>query len=116
MQVNRIVKFKLLKIPNHLIIAGSSWLSKIVIAGVQVASISYLLSILGEEKYAVFNLLTGLLVWCSAVDFGIGTGLQNYISECRAKDPFRRISRLEGQFAERSFIYDWYVWAFVYIL
>ncbi|HBV2730405.1 TPA: transporter, partial [Citrobacter freundii] len=80
------MKFKLLKIPNHLIIAGSSWLSKIVIAGVQVASISYLLSILGEEKYAVFSLLTGLLVWCSAVDFGIGTGLQNYISECRAKE------------------------------
>ncbi|EBR4350934.1 MATE family efflux transporter, partial [Salmonella enterica] len=74
------------KIPSHLIVAGSSWLSKIIIAGVQLASISYLISILGEEKYAIFSLLTGLLVWCSAVDFGIGTGLQNYISECRAKN------------------------------
>ncbi|EIK5017861.1 MATE family efflux transporter [Salmonella enterica] len=79
------MKVQLLKIPSHLIVAGSSWLSKIIIAGVQLASISYLISILGEEKYAIFSLLTGLLVWCSAVDFGIGTGLQNYISECRAK-------------------------------
>ncbi|EGG7761707.1 transporter, partial [Salmonella enterica] len=55
-------------------VAGSSWLSKIIVAGVQLASISYLISILGEEKYAIFSLLTGLLVWCSAVDFGIGTG------------------------------------------
>ncbi|EAP8346145.1 transporter, partial [Salmonella enterica] len=80
------MKVQLLKIPSHLIVAGSSWLSKIIIAGVQLASISYLISILGEEKYAIFSLLTGLLVWCSAVDFGIGTGLQNYISECRAKN------------------------------
>ncbi|RJK99565.1 MATE family efflux transporter [Enterobacter chuandaensis] len=80
------MKYKLLKIPNHLIVACSSWLSKIVIAGVQLASITYLLSILGEEKYAAFSLLTGLLVWCSIVDFGIGTGLQNYISEFRAKN------------------------------
>ncbi|EBP3116417.1 MATE family efflux transporter [Salmonella enterica] len=80
------MKVQLLKIPSHLIVAGSSWLSKIIIAGVQLASISYLISILGEEKYAIFSLLTGLLVWCSAVDFGIGTGLQNYISECRDKN------------------------------
>ena len=80
------MKYKLLKIPNHLIVACSSWLSKIVIAGVQLAGITYLLSILGEEKYAAFSLLTGLLVWCSIVDFGIGTGLQNYISEFRAKN------------------------------
>ncbi|HAU2772857.1 TPA: MATE family efflux transporter [Salmonella enterica subsp. enterica serovar Agona] len=80
------MKVQLLKIPSHLIVAGSSWLSKIIIAGVQLASISYLISILGEEKYAIFSLLTGLLVWCSAVDFGIGTGLQNYISEYRAKN------------------------------
>lgn len=84
--INRIANFKLLKIPSHLIVAGSSWLSKIVIAGVQLASITYLLSILGEEKYAAFSLLTGLLVWCSIVDFGIGTGLQNYISESRAEN------------------------------
>lgn len=115
MQVNRIVNFKLLKIPNHLIIAGSSWLSKIVIAGVQVASISYLLSILGEEKYAVFSLLTGLLVWCSAVDFGIGTGLQNYISECRAKennyDGFIKAALHLSFFAILFFILFFYVFS-----
>lgn len=80
-----IANTKLLKIPHHLIVAGSSWLSKIIIAGVQLASISYLITMLGEEKYAVFSLLTGLLIWCSAVDFGLGTGLQNYISESRAR-------------------------------
>lgn len=81
------MKVQLLKIPSHLIVAGSSWLSKIIIAGVQLASISYLISILGEEKYAIFSLLTGLLVWCSAVDFGIGTGLLVIIL-CQLRSPY----------------------------
>ncbi|QTL39797.1 MATE family efflux transporter [Xenorhabdus budapestensis] len=76
----------MLKIPNHLIVASSSWLSKIIIAGVQILSISYLMPLLGEDEYAVFSLLTGLLVWCSIVDLGVGNSLQNYISESRAKN------------------------------
>ncbi|MII95971.1 transporter, partial [Salmonella enterica subsp. enterica] len=72
------------RIPRHLIIAASSWLSKIIIAGVQLVSVKFLLEILGEESYAVFTLLTGLLVWFSIADIGIGSSLQNYISELKA--------------------------------
>ncbi len=74
----------MVRIPRHLIIAASSWLSKIIIAGVQLVSVKFLLEILGEESYAVFTLLTGLLVWFSIADIGIGSSLQNYISELKA--------------------------------
>lgn len=74
----------MVRIPRHLIIAASSWLSKIIIAGVQLVSVKFLLEILGEESYAVFTLLTGLLVWFCIADIGIGSSLQNYISELKA--------------------------------
>lgn len=74
------------KIPTHLITAGSSWLSKIIIAGVQLLSVKYLLQMLGENNYAIFSLLTGLMIWCTLVDFGIGSSVQNFISELRAKN------------------------------
>ncbi|CEE94213.1 putative O-antigen transporter [Xenorhabdus nematophila str. Anatoliense] len=73
-----------LKIPSHLLIAMSSWGSKAIIAGAQIVSVSYLITSLGEENYAVFSLLAGLLAWCSLVDLGVGNSLQNYISESRA--------------------------------
>ncbi|EHJ9568404.1 MATE family efflux transporter, partial [Salmonella enterica] len=93
-------KLRLVRIPRHLIIAASSWLSKIIIAGVQLVSVKFLLEILGEESYAVFTLLTGLLVWFSIADIGIGSSLQNYISELKAD----RIS------------YDAYIKAAIHIL
>ncbi|WP_312687699.1 MATE family efflux transporter [Kosakonia sp.] len=76
----------MLKIPTHLITAASSWLSKIIIAGVQLLSVKYLLEMLGENNYAIFSLLTGLMIWCTLIDFGIGSSLQNFISELRAKN------------------------------
>lgn len=76
----------LYKIPNHFYIAASSLVAKLVIALVQVISIHYLLNILGENKYAAFVLLSGFLVFFGGADFGIGSSLQNYISERRAKN------------------------------
>ncbi|MDM2941658.1 MULTISPECIES: MATE family efflux transporter [unclassified Citrobacter] len=77
---------RLANVPKHLIIAASSWLSKIIIASVQLVSIKFLLEILGEESYAIFTLLTGLLIWFSIADIGVGSSLQNYISELRVKN------------------------------
>ncbi|MEI7085376.1 MATE family efflux transporter [Pectobacterium versatile] len=77
---------KKIKIPNHFLIAASSWGAKLVVALVQVASIHYLLDMMGENGYAAFVLLSGLLVWGGIADFGIGSSLQNYISESRAKN------------------------------
>lgn len=71
-------------LPSHLFVALSSWVSKAIVAGVQVISIRYLLYSLGEEQYAIFSLLSGLLIWCSISDFGVGSSLQNFISETRA--------------------------------
>lgn len=75
-----------MKLPSHLIVAISSWLSKAIIAGVQIVSVRLLISILGEDQYAIFSLLSALLIWCSISDFGVGSSLQNFISECRAKE------------------------------
>lgn len=65
--------------------AGSAWISRIVIALVQLASVRILISELGLDQYAVFALLTGLTGWYVLSDFGVGISVQNYISESRAK-------------------------------
>lgn len=75
-----------LVIPSHLLVALSSWVSKAIVAGVQVISIRYLLDALGEEQYAIFSLLCGLVAWCSISDLGLGSSIQNFISETRANN------------------------------
>lgn len=72
------------KIPRQLIVTGSAWISRIIIALVQILSIRILLGNLGSEQYAVFILLASLISWYMLADFGIGTGLQNSMSEERA--------------------------------
>lgn len=71
-------------IPRHLWIAASSWGARCISAGVQIISVHYLVSILGEEKYSVFILLSGLVTWCNLSDFGIGNSILNFISERNA--------------------------------
>lgn len=74
------------RIPGHLFVAGSAWISRIVIAFVQLASVRVLMEGLGVERYAVFALFTGLAGWYVLADMSIGASLQNFVSECRAKD------------------------------
>ena len=74
-----------LMVPNHLLVASSAWASRIVMAGVQFASIRILISGLGIEQYAVFALLTALMGWFMLADMGLGSSLQNHISGRRAK-------------------------------
>lgn len=72
------------QIPRHLLVAATAWLARFLIAGVQLVSIRIVFTNLGSEAYAVFALLTGLMVWFMLVDFGIGYAAQNAISERRA--------------------------------
>lgn len=72
------------KIPGHLLVAATAWLARILIAGAQLVSIRIVLSKLGTDAYAVFALLTSLMVWFMLIDFGIGYAAQNAISERRA--------------------------------
>ncbi|WP_391528173.1 MATE family efflux transporter [Photorhabdus akhurstii] len=73
-----------IKIPSHILVAGSSWLSRVVSATVQIVCIKFLINSLGENGYAAFSLLSALVAWTALFDFGIGNALQNYISERRA--------------------------------
>jgi len=72
------------KIPGHLLVAATAWLARTLIAGAQLVSIRIVLSNLGSDAYAVFALLTSLMVWFMLIDFGIGYAAQNAISERRA--------------------------------
>ncbi len=74
------------KVPTHMIVAASSWISKIIISIIQLFVIKILIQTLGEDKYSAYAILTGLMGWFTLFDFGIGTSLQNYISEYRAKE------------------------------
>ena len=79
-----------IKIPNHINVAMSAWISRIGIACIQIFTIRELLSYLGEEKYAVYVILYSLILWCNLAEFGISSALQNYISESMvAKKDYR---------------------------
>jgi O-antigen/teichoic acid export membrane protein len=67
-------------------VAASAWASRIVTALVLLASVRILMDSLGLENYAVFVLLTGLTGWFMLADMGIGSSVQNYISESRARN------------------------------
>lgn len=78
------------KIPQHLVVTGSAWISRVVIALVQLLSIRILLDGLGVEQYAVFVLLNSFIAWYMLADMGVGVSLQNYMSEGRAKEQDER--------------------------
>jgi len=67
-------------------VAGSAWTSKVIVSLVSIVSIRELLSYLGEERYAVYLIAYSLTVWFLLTQFNIGTSLQNFISQSRAKN------------------------------
>ncbi len=72
------------RIPNYIFVVFSSWVGRIITAFIQLYLIKTLISILGVNEYAVFSVITGIMGWFMLFDFGIGSSLQNYISEHRA--------------------------------
>lgn len=66
-------------------VAASAWVSRIITAGVQLASIRLLLDQLGVDDFAAFTVLGSVTAWLLMVDLGSGVTLQNKISECRSK-------------------------------
>lgn len=71
-------------VPDYLLVAASSWLSRLLTAAVSLVSIRILLDTLGVEHYAVYAVLMGAVSWFMLADIGTGQSLQNYISEARA--------------------------------
>lgn len=74
-----------LRVPNHIMVAASSWGARFVTASVQIVSIGIMIESIGNDGYAAFALLSALAAWAVLFDFGIGNALQNYISEFRAE-------------------------------
>ncbi len=62
----------------------SGWVARIISASAQLIAIRYVMLQLGEEGFGAFALLAALASWAVLMDFGIGSTLQNYISEARA--------------------------------
>jgi O-antigen/teichoic acid export membrane protein len=81
---NILIRFK--HPPRHLLTAVSAWIAKIITALISIISVRTLLLYLGEERYAVYVIVYSLVGWFSLCDLGIGSALQNFISECRAKN------------------------------
>jgi O-antigen/teichoic acid export membrane protein len=78
--------FNLKKIPGRYQVAAAGWVSRFFMGFSQLISISILLSYLGTDLYAVFAIIIGLQGWFALADCGIGSSLQNYISEARANN------------------------------
>lgn len=71
-------------VPNYLIVAASTWLSRLLTTAISLVSIRILLDTLGVEHYAAYAVLMGTVSWFMLADIGTGQSLQNYISEARA--------------------------------
>lgn len=74
-----------MKVPKHIFIAASAWVSRLVIAILQLASLRVLANTLNLDEFAVYMLMIGLAPWFLLADIGMGVSLKNYISEYRAK-------------------------------
>jgi O-antigen/teichoic acid export membrane protein len=80
------MKRYLRKPPSHFYVMLSGWVSRLIIAPTQLIAIPIFYQKLGLQDFAIFIVLTSLTSWYALMDFGIGTALQNYISEYRAQN------------------------------
>ncbi len=80
----KIVEYLKYVAPKFLLIASANWISKGITALLNLYSVRILSSSLSEHDYTLFILLTGLQSWFILSDFGIGSSIQNFISESRA--------------------------------
>ncbi len=71
--------------PMHLIVTISAWLGRLVMVVTGIVMVRMLTTTLGVEQYGAFAVLAGLQGWLLLLDFGIGSSLQNHVSESRAR-------------------------------
>ncbi len=91
------------KIPIYYQIAAVGWGCRFVSSILQIIAIRILLNYLGQELYASFAIITGLQLWFLLVDGGIGSSLQNYISEARVNNSCQ--AKLNSNVAAMSVIF-----------
>lgn len=74
------------KLNGVLLTTISSWVARLITAFAQLIAMRLLLGGLGEQQYAIFVVMVGLTNFFLLADLGIGSSLQNFISEKRAKE------------------------------
>lgn len=72
-------------IPAHMVVTISAWLGRVVTVAAGIVMVRMLTITLGVEQYGAFAVLAGLQGWFLLLDFGIGSSLQNHISESRSR-------------------------------
>lgn len=72
-------------LPNHILVAASTIISKAILALTQILTIRLLLTSIGVESYAAFTLLSSLTAWAALADLGVSNSMHNYISEMQAE-------------------------------
>ena len=82
----RLTGFFKQKIPDHMKVAAVSGACRIIQSGISVLNIRILMSYLGTDVYAGFAIITSAGSWFLLLEFGLGSTLQNFISEARAKN------------------------------
>lgn len=72
-------------IPRHLLVAGSTWLSRVVTASSAFVSIRLLTDALSEDRFAAYSILAGMLGWFALADLGVASALQNRVTQLRSR-------------------------------
>lgn len=65
-------------------IAGSA--GKFSIALIGLITIPLVINHLGKDQYAVWMIISSLIIWMQLADFGVGNGLTNALSEANGRD------------------------------
>jgi O-antigen/teichoic acid export membrane protein len=75
---------------GHVVVALSAWANRGCGAALQLYGIRSVLGLLGNDQFAAFALITGLLNWYALCDLGFGFGAQNRVSERRLRgEPYQ---------------------------
>jgi O-antigen/teichoic acid export membrane protein len=66
---------------RQLAVVITAWVSRILAAAAQLLLIRVFLTAMGADQYAVFVVIFSLMNWYLLVDFGVGSAVQNFVSE-----------------------------------
>lgn len=72
------------KLPPHLWVALSNWLSRAGSVGAQIICLPLLSTLLSPAEFAAYAIAVSLMSWYQLADFGIGNSAQNHVAEARA--------------------------------
>lgn len=73
------------KLPPHLWVALSNWLSRAGSVGAQLLCVPLLSTLLSPAEFAAYAITVSLMNWYQLIDFGMGNSAQNHVAEARAR-------------------------------